>query len=83
MKSEFFECIKQAELKSNMTFVIEGNELKRKSEETKQDLHTLRKQLSKLNEETKQDLHTLKKQLSELNDKKEEINCTLLNGKVF
>ena len=41
MESEFIECIKQAELESNMALVIKGNGLKSKSEETKQDLSTL------------------------------------------
>ena len=50
MESEFAEFIKQAELKNNMTSVIKGNGLTRKSEETKQDLSTLEKQLSELNE---------------------------------
>ena len=50
MESEFVECIKQAELENNMALVIKGNGLKRKSEETKQDLSTLEKQLSELNE---------------------------------
>ena len=44
MESEFVECIKQAELENNMAFVIKGNRLKRKSEETKQDISTLEKQ---------------------------------------
>ena len=50
MESEFVECIKQAELENNMALVIKGNGLKRKSEETKQDLSTLEKQLLELNE---------------------------------
>ena len=50
MESEFVKCIKQAELENNMALVIKGNGLKRKSEETKQDLSTLEKQLSELNE---------------------------------
>ena len=50
MESEFVECIKQAELENNMALVIKGNELKRKSEETKQDLSALEKQLSELDE---------------------------------
>ena len=41
MESEFVECIKQAELESNIALVIKGNGLKSKSEETKQDLSTL------------------------------------------
>ena len=52
MESEcmkFVECIKQAELKNNMA-LGKGNGLKRKSEETKQDLITLEKQLLELNE---------------------------------
>ena len=50
MESEFVECIKQAELENNKTLVIKGNALKRKSEETKQDLSALEKQLLELNE---------------------------------
>ena len=50
MESEFVKCIKQAELENNMALVIKGNGLKRKSEETKQDLSTLEKQLRELNE---------------------------------
>ena len=50
MESEFLECIRQAELKNNMALVIKANGLNRKSEETKQDLSTLEKQLSELNE---------------------------------
>ena len=50
MESEFVEYIKQAELKNNMHLVIKSNVLKRKSEETKQDLSNLEKQLSELNE---------------------------------
>ena len=38
MESEFVECIKQAELESNMALVIKGSGLKRKSEESKQDI---------------------------------------------
>ena len=53
MESEFVECIKQAELKNNMALVIKCNGLKRKSEETKQDLSTIKKQLSELNEKKK------------------------------
>ena len=50
MESEFVECIKQADLENNMALVIKGNGLRRKSEETKQDLSTLKKQLRDLNE---------------------------------
>ena len=50
MESEFVECIKQAELENNKTLVIKGNALKRKREETKQDLSALEKQLLELNE---------------------------------
>ena len=53
MESEFVECIKQVELKNNMALVIKGNGLKRKYEETKQDLSTLEKQLLELNEKKK------------------------------
>ena len=48
MESEFVECIKQAELENNMALAIKDNALKRRSEETKQDLSTLKKQLSEL-----------------------------------
>ena len=40
---------KQTQLENNMALVIKGNGLKRKSEQTKQDLSTLEKQLSELN----------------------------------
>ena len=50
MESEFVECIKQADLENNMALVVKGNGLRRKSEETKQDLSTLKKQLWDLNE---------------------------------
>ena len=50
MESEFVECIKQAELENIMALVNKGNSLKRKSEESKQDLSTLEKQLSEVNE---------------------------------
>ena len=50
IESEFVECIKQAEVENNMTLVIKGNGLKRKSGETKQDLSNLKKKLSELNE---------------------------------
>ena len=53
MESEFVECVKQAELENSMALVIKGNGLKRKSEETKQDLSTLKKQLSELNEKNR------------------------------
>ena len=53
MESEFVECIKQVELENNMALVIKGNGLKRKYEETKQDLSTLEKQLLELNEKKK------------------------------
>ena len=48
MESEFVECIKQAELENNMALAIKDNALKKRSEETKQDLSTLKKQLSEL-----------------------------------
>ena len=53
MESGFVEFIKQAELENNMALVIKSNELKRKYEETKQDLSTVKKQLSELNEKKK------------------------------
>ena len=49
IESEFVECIKQAEVENNMTLVIKGNGLKRKSGETKQDVSNFKK-LSELNE---------------------------------
>ena len=53
MESGFVEFIKQAELENNMALVIKSNELKRKYEEAKQDLSTVKKQLSELNEKKK------------------------------
>ena len=50
IESEFVECIKQAEVENNMTLVIKGNGLKRKSGETKQDVSNFKKKLSELNE---------------------------------
>ena len=50
MESESVKYIKQAELENNIALGIKGNGLKRKSEETKQDLRTLEKQLWELNE---------------------------------
>ena len=50
MESESVKYIKQAELENNIALGIKGNGLKRKSEETKQDLRTLEKQLRELNE---------------------------------
>ena len=49
MESESVKYIKQAELENNIALGIKGNGLKRKSEETKQDLRTLEKQLWELN----------------------------------
>ena len=53
IESEFVKCIKQAEVKNNMTLVIKGNGLKRKSGETKQDVSNFKKKLSELNEKKK------------------------------
>ena len=53
IESKFVECIKQAEVENNMTLVIKGNGLKRKSGETKQDVSNFKKKLSELNEKKK------------------------------
>ena len=53
MESVSVKYIKQAELENNVALVIKGNGLRRKSEETKQDLSTLEKQLLELNEKKK------------------------------
>ena len=50
MESEFVESIKQSVLENIMALFIKNNGLKKKSEETKQDLSTLEKQLWGLNE---------------------------------
>ena len=50
MESEFVESIKQSVLENIMALFIKNNGLKKKSEETKQDLSTLEKLLSELNE---------------------------------
>ena len=50
MEFESGECIKQGELENNMALVVTSTGLKRKSEQTKQDLSILEKQLLELNE---------------------------------
>ena len=50
MENEFVLCIQQAEKKNDMSMVIKGNWLKRKSEESKGDLKILEEQLSALEE---------------------------------
>ena len=50
MEKYFIECIEQAEVKKNMSLVIQGNGLKHNSKETKKDLDLLQKQYLDLEE---------------------------------
>ena len=52
MESEFVDCITMAEKKNGMSYVIQGNALKRKSE-TSQVLKLLEKELLVLEEKKK------------------------------
>ena len=49
MEFEFVKCVKEAELENNLALAVTGTRPKKKSEETKQDLSTLEKQLLELN----------------------------------
>ena len=45
MDAEFFECVEVAEKKHGISFVIKGNALKRKSDQTKEDILKLENQM--------------------------------------
>ena len=53
MKSEFIDCVTMAEKKNDMSYVIKGNALKRKSETTSEKLKLLEKELLVLEEKKK------------------------------
>ena len=53
MKSEFIDCVTMAEKKNDMSYVIKGNALKRKSETTSEELKLLEKELLVLEEKKK------------------------------
>ena len=53
MESEFVDCITMAEKKNDMSYVIKGNALKRKSEKTSEELKLLEKELLVLEEKKK------------------------------
>ena len=48
MEKEFVECIEKAEARNDMSLVIKGNGLKRKSEQTKGDQKLLQDEYKKL-----------------------------------
>ena len=50
MEKEFTDCIKKAEARNDMSLVIKGNGLKRKSEQAKGDLKLLQDEYEKLDE---------------------------------
>ena len=41
MESEIVDCITMAEMKNDMSYIIKGNALKRKSEKTREELKLL------------------------------------------
>ena len=53
MESEFVDCITMVDKKNNMSYVIKGNALKRKSEKTSEELKLFQKELLVLEEEKK------------------------------
>ena len=48
METESNECMQLAEKKKYLSYVIKGNELKRKSDQTKKELATLQIEIAKL-----------------------------------
>ena len=53
MDDEAFECMRLAEEKSNLSYLIKGNGLKRKSEKSKASIATLLKEIGELEEKRK------------------------------
>ena len=53
MDDEAFECMRLAEEKSGLSYIIKGNGLKRKSEQFKASLATLSKEIGELEEKRK------------------------------
>ena len=54
MDTESNECMQLAEKKKDLSYVIKGNTLKRKSEQTKKELATLQKEIAELEVKKKQ-----------------------------
>ena len=50
MDDEFFECMKLAEQKNNMSFVIKGNRRKHESEDLQKELSLIEGQISDMQE---------------------------------
>ena len=53
MDDEAFECMRLAKEKSDLSYVIKGNGLKRKSEQSKASIATLSKEIRGLEEKRK------------------------------
>ena len=53
MEKEFVDCTEKTEARNDMSLVIKGNGLKRKSEQTKGDLKLLQDEYGKLDEKRK------------------------------
>ena len=53
VETECFQCMELAKKKGGMSFVIKGNGLKRKSEESKKEMETLEKQITELESKRK------------------------------
>jgi len=54
MESDFVECMKKAEEKNDMSYVIKANALKRKSDDIKAEIQSLEKEISVLEDKHKQ-----------------------------
>ena len=50
MEQEIVDCVKMAEEKKDISFVIKGNGLKRKSEQTKDSITALEKEIESFQE---------------------------------
>ena len=57
LNTDFIECIKSAEEKDDMSLVMKGNTLKRKSEVTKLELDILLNEVKNLKEKRRKLLH--------------------------
>ena len=59
MEKEFLDCMKTAEKKNDMSYVIKGNGIKRKSDELRNDLGKLEKEVLALKEKKRKRVHIL------------------------
>ena len=50
MEREFADCVKMAEEKKDISYAIKGNGLKRKSDQTKDNITALEKEIKSLQE---------------------------------